>query len=71
MGKCIIEKEGQGLLKIKKEKRHYVNNGGVIRIDPEALQILIDFADQSGVPIKQLASQFIRYASSYAVIEEE
>ena len=43
----------------------------VVRITPEAYNALVDMANESILPIKEIASQAILYANRHLVIDRE
>lgn len=65
------------VISIKKRRRKAISRGtcgdGIIRIDPEAADILEGFLEKTGgqVSVKELASSLIRYAANDTIIKIE
>lgn len=52
-------------------KRKNDSEQAVVRITPEAYNALVDMANESVLPIKEIASQAILYANRNLVIDRE
>lgn len=67
-----IRTDGINVIHAKKKKVKISRNkygGSVIKIDAESTNTLEQFANESGLPISQVASNFIKYASEHTIIK--
>lgn len=60
-----------GMIHIPARKRRYAQDGGVIKVTPEAYNALVDIYNESSLSLKDIASLIIMQSADRVVFDKE